>query len=100
MAMIAQPSALPGLPGPAALPCAQFSVPHLGCRRFSRFQFSRFHATRQRAEQNLACSRFGSNVVPQRAHCLLSAIWSCYAYHQGLPRKRDRTSLEHQVAGG
>jgi hypothetical protein len=79
MAITDQPSALSAVPGPAAPSCAQFSVPHFGWSAFRLFQFSLFHATRQRAEQNLACSRFGSNVVPQRTHSLLSAIQRCYA---------------------
>jgi hypothetical protein len=33
--------------------------------------FWRFHATRQRAEQNRACSRRGANVVP---HCSQSRV--------------------------
>ena len=41
--------------------------------------FSRFQATRQRAEQNLACSRRGSNTTPQCAHSLRSVIRPCYA---------------------
>jgi hypothetical protein len=79
IAMTAQESALSAVPGATAPPCSQFSVPHFGWPAFPRFQFSLFHATRQRAEQNLACSRLGSNVVPQRTHCLLSAIQRCYA---------------------
>jgi hypothetical protein len=31
------------------------------------------------AEQKRACSRLGSNSLPQRSHRLVSAIWSCYA---------------------
>jgi hypothetical protein len=42
-------------------------------------QFSRFQATRHLAEQKRACSRFGSNSLPQRSHRLVSAIRSCYA---------------------
>src|SRR5512142_1705465 len=34
--------------------------------------FSRFHATRQRAEQKRACSRRGVNAVPHCAQLLLS----------------------------
>jgi hypothetical protein len=58
---------------------AQFSLPHFCWIWFAWFQFSRFQATRQRAEQNRACSRFGSNSLPQRSHRLVSAIRSCYA---------------------
>ena len=67
------------MPSAAALSCFQFSLPHFCWVRFTRFRLSRFHATRQRAEQNLACSRFGSNAVPHRSHALVSAIASCYA---------------------
>ena len=36
----------------------------------------RFHATRQRAEQNRACSRRGANDVPHCSQILVSAITS------------------------
>jgi hypothetical protein len=39
----------------------------------------RFHATRQRAEQNRACSRRGVNDVPQFAQFRVSATSQCYA---------------------
>src|SRR5690349_13255132 len=39
----------------------------------------RFHATRQRAEQNLACSRRGSNTVPHCAQVRVSVITLRYA---------------------
>jgi hypothetical protein len=39
----------------------------------------RFHATRQRAEQNRACSRRGANDVPQCAQSRVSATRQCYA---------------------
>src|SRR5215472_8425961 len=74
IAIIAHPSALASDRWPPALPCSQFSVPHCCRFRFAWFQFSLFHATRQRAEQNRACSRLGANSVPQRAHVRLSAI--------------------------
>src|SRR5712692_9819408 len=38
--------------------------------------FSRFHATRQRAEQNRACSRRGANVAPHCAQSLVSLTTS------------------------
>ena len=41
--------------------------------------FWRFHATRQRAEQNLACSRRGANGVPHWSQFRVSATESCYA---------------------
>ena len=41
--------------------------------------FSRFHATRQRAEQNRACSRRGANKTPHCSHVRLSATIQCYA---------------------
>ena len=40
----------------------------------------RFHATRQRAEQNRACSRRGANDVPHCSQIRVSAITGqCYA---------------------
>ena len=39
----------------------------------------RFHATRQRAEQNRACSRRGANDVPHCSQFRISAICPCYA---------------------
>jgi hypothetical protein len=78
MAVKAQRSALvPVLPAPGA--SAQFSLPHFCWTLLSWFQFSRFQATRQRAEQKRACSRLGSNSLPQRSQRLVSAIRSCYA---------------------
>ena len=41
--------------------------------------FSRFHATRQRAEQNRACSRRGANEPPHCSQFRISANGSCYA---------------------
>ena len=79
MAVMAQLSALvPVAWGPRGS-SAQFSLPHFCWSLVAWFQFSRFHATRQRAEQKRACSRFGSNSLPQRSHRLVSAIRSCYA---------------------
>jgi len=79
MAVKAQRSALVpvscGLRGASS----QFSLPHFCWCLVAWFQFSRFQATRQRAEQKRACSRFGSNSLPQRSHRLLSAIRTCYA---------------------
>jgi hypothetical protein len=40
---------------------------------------SRFHAIRQRGEQNRACSRLGVNAVPHCAHSRTSATARCYA---------------------
>ena len=40
---------------------------------------SRFQAARQRAEQNRACSRRGTNEVPHCSQFRISAIGSCYA---------------------
>ena len=77
MATSAQPSALGSVPG--RRPSSQFSLPHFCWSRLTRFQFSLFQATRQRAEQNRACSRLGMNSMPQRSHRLVSAIWSGYA---------------------
>jgi len=37
--------------------------------------FWRFHATRQRAEQNRACSRRGGNTLPHCSQSLTSATW-------------------------
>jgi hypothetical protein len=42
-------------------------------------EFSRFHVTRQRAEQNLACSRRGANSWPHCSQVLVSSTKSCYA---------------------
>ena len=39
----------------------------------------RFQATRQRAEQNRACSRRGANDVPHCSQFRTSAISQCYA---------------------
>src|ERR1700677_1838711 len=39
---------------------------------------SRFHAIRQRAEQNRACSRRGVNAVPHCAHSRTSATYPWY----------------------
>jgi hypothetical protein len=41
--------------------------------------FSRFHATRQRAEQNRACSRRGANTAPHCSQVRVSTIAPCYA---------------------
>jgi hypothetical protein len=41
--------------------------------------FSRFHPTRQRAEQNRACSRRGANTVPHCSQIRVSATRPCYA---------------------
>src|SRR5712691_13431897 len=41
--------------------------------------FSRFHATRQRAEQNRACSRPGANAAPHCSQFRVSATGLCYA---------------------
>jgi mycothiol system anti-sigma-R factor len=48
---------------------------------------SRFHAIRQRAEQNRACSRIGVNGVPHCAHSRISAIARCY-----VPTRAVRTT--------
>ena len=40
---------------------------------------SRFQAARQRAEQNRACSRRGTNEVPHCSQFRISAIGPCYA---------------------
>ena len=40
---------------------------------------SRFHATRQWAEQNRACSRRGTNAVPHCSQPRISATGPCYA---------------------
>ena len=40
---------------------------------------SRFHAARQRAEQNRACSRRGTNEVPHCSQSRMSATGPCYA---------------------
>src|ERR1700733_8143496 len=42
---------------------------------------SRFHAARQGAEQNRACSRRGANAVPHCSQLRISAIGSSYAWH-------------------
>jgi hypothetical protein len=39
----------------------------------------RFQATRQRAEQNRACSRRGANKVPHCSQARVSVISQCYA---------------------
>jgi hypothetical protein len=40
---------------------------------------SRFHATRQRAEQNRACSRRGENALPHCSQFRTSVTGPCYA---------------------
>jgi hypothetical protein len=40
----------------------------------------RFHATRQRGEQNRACSRRGVNDVPHCSQVRVSVMVRCYAY--------------------
>jgi hypothetical protein len=79
MAVMAQLSALVPVAWTPRGASAQFSLPHFWAPLAAMPQFSRFQATRQRAEQKRACSRFGSNSLPQRSHRLVSAIRSCYA---------------------
>ena len=80
MAVMAQLSALvPVRLGAARLVRPVLAAPLLLVPLAVMLQFSRFQATRQRAEQKRACSRFGSNSLPQRSHRLVSAIRSCYA---------------------
>ena len=59
MAVIVQPSVPPSAGGSLA--------------------FSRFHATRQRAEQKRACSRRGANRTPHCSQFRLSVTNQCYA---------------------
>jgi hypothetical protein len=79
MAVMAQLSALVPVAWGVRGSSAQFSLPHFCWSLAATLQFSRFQATRQRAEQKRACSRFGSNSLPQRSHRLVSAIRLCYA---------------------
>src|SRR5689334_25399946 len=47
--------------------------------------WSRFHATRQRTEQNRACSRRGTNPAPHCSQTRSSSIGQCYAVVTAVP---------------
>jgi len=77
MAVIVQPSAPPSAGGSLA--------------------FSRFHATRQRAEQKRACSRRGANRTPHCSQFLVSVTDANVTRNERPDLRIDARNLDEQL---